>query len=100
MIIYAFAHYLYLLIGGVKLDLGLVDVQGISIVTYRLIGQRAIFPGPEYQLVAGVDAVGLIKPESPAVHLEREAIHEVQQLRRKGKLTVNIGTVDVPAWEL
>lgn len=100
MIIYAFAHYLYLLIGGVKLDLGLVDVQGISIVTYRLIGQRAVFPGPEYQLVAGVDAVGLIKPESLAVHLEREAIHEVQQLRRKGKLTVNIGTVDAPAWEL
>lgn len=83
VIVYAFVHCLYLLICSVKLNLGLIDVQGLFIVAYRQIRKGAVFPGPEYKLVASVCAMGLIEPETLAVHLEREGIHEVQQLRRK-----------------
>lgn len=78
-----FPHCLYLLICSVKLNLGLIDVQGLFVVANRQISKGAVFPGPEYELVASVCAMGLIKPETLAVHLEREGIHEAQQLRRK-----------------
>lgn len=88
MIVYAFALCcLYLLICSVKLNLGLIDVQELFVVTNGQINKGAVFPGPEYKLVASVCAVGLIKPETLAIHLEREGIHEVQQLRRKRKWT-------------
>lgn len=71
------------MICSVKLNLGLIDVQGLFIVAYRQVRKGSIFPGPEYKLVAGVCAMELIKAETLAVHLEWEGIHEMQQLRRK-----------------
>lgn len=78
-----FYPLLYLLILSVKLNLGLIDVQGLFIVAHRQILKGVIFPGPEYKLVASVCAMGLIKPDLMAIHLEGEGIHELQQLRRK-----------------
>ena len=43
-IVYAFAPRLYLLICSVKLNLGLIDVQGLSIVANRHISKGAVFP--------------------------------------------------------
>lgn len=75
--------HLYLLVCSVKLNQGLIDVQGLFIVAYRQVCKGAIFPGPEYKLVASVCAMELIKAETLAIHLEWEGIHEMQQLRRK-----------------
>lgn len=83
VIVCAFAHPLYLFICSVKMDLGLVDVQGLFIVSHRQICKGAIFPVPYYKLVASVCAMGFIEPETLAIYCEREGIHEVQQLRRK-----------------
>lgn len=86
MVVYVFAHHLYLLICSVKLNLRLIDVQGVFVVASRQISKGAIFPGPEYKLVAGVCAMGMIKLETLAVHCEWEGVHEVQQLRRKMRI--------------
>lgn len=66
-----------------ELDLGLTDVQGLVIVPHGQVGDSAVPPGPEDEFVTCVCAVGLIKPEALAVHLEREGVHEVQQLGKK-----------------
>lgn len=66
-----------------ELDLGPLDVQGLVIVPHRQMGQGAVPPGPEDEFVPSVCAVGLVKPEALAIHLEREGVHGVQQLGRK-----------------
>lgn len=66
-----------------KLNQGLVEVQGLLVVSHRQMCEAAIFPVPEYKLVARVCAMGFIKPETLAIHCEWDGVHEVQQLRRK-----------------
>lgn len=53
------------------------------VISHRQICEAAIFPVPEYKLVASVCAMGFIKPETLAIHHEWGGIHEVQQLRRE-----------------